>query len=160
GSPSSLETRFRAGATNSPPLLQALAIDIDHDGWTDVIGLSEQHRPVLLHNDGERLLHALQAFGADSAWPGDLIAVTVADLDGDGYSDLIVWSESAGLQVHRNQGNGNHAVRLTLSGHRRVEPAGAVVRSNADGFGTKIAAQADAHWTGGEVTTLSAGLGQ
>src|SRR5207249_837205 len=32
---------FRTGAVDSPALLQALAIDLDLDGWTDIVGLSE-----------------------------------------------------------------------------------------------------------------------
>ena len=43
---------FHEGATDSPPLRQAQAIDLDLDGWTDVVGLSQEGKPVLLHNDG------------------------------------------------------------------------------------------------------------
>jgi tetratricopeptide (TPR) repeat protein len=155
-----LGTRFEAGATNSPSLRQALAVDIDNDGWVDVVGLSAEGRPVLLHNDGKRLALAPEALGADADWPRDVVGVGAADLDDDGHVDLIVWSQSAGLQVRRSRGNGNAALRLELSGHRRVEPAGSIVRSNADGIGAWVAAQADAHWTAAEVATVSAGLGQ
>src|SRR6516162_7259524 len=71
----------------------------------------------------------------------------------------MIWSEG-GLQLHRNKGNCNKALRVQLSGHRRVDSGGEVVRCNADGFGTRVTAQAGAHWTSVEYTTLSAGLGQ
>ena len=49
---------------NSPELRQAVAVDIDHDGWTDVIGLgAEGTGAVFLHNDGERLVHVPSGLG-------------------------------------------------------------------------------------------------
>jgi hypothetical protein len=148
------------GNTNSPPLLQAQAIDLDLDGWTDIVGLSAQRRPVWLHNDGRRLVHAAEALGRDADWPSDLVAVVAVDVDGDGYRDLLTWSESAGLHWYRNRGNGNHPLPILLSGRRGVQPKGTKVRSNADGFGTWVTAQAADLWTGAEATTLTAGLGQ
>ncbi len=158
--PTNIEQRFRAGATNSPPLLQAQAIDLDLDGFTDIVGLSAQHKPVLLHNDGRRLVHAVEALGRDADWPADLVGVAVTDADGDGYPDLLVWSEKTGLHLHVNQGNGNHALKVELSGHQRKDERGNQLRSNADGIGVWIMAQAEDLWTGAENTTLYAGLGQ
>ena len=115
---------FENGATDSPPLLQVQAIDLDFDGWTDVVGLSERRRPVLLHNDGQRLVHRKDAFGPEDGWPRDLVGTAVGLFSGGKYLDLIVWSEAGGLLLHVNQGNGNHALKLVLSGHRRVESFG------------------------------------
>src|SRR5262249_14502011 len=97
---------FHSGPCTSPPLLQAQAVDLDLDGWTDVVGLSEQGVPVFLDNKGGRLEHAPQALGADTEWPQDVRGVTVVDVDGDGFPDLLIWSEATGLQLHVNQGNG------------------------------------------------------
>src|SRR5262245_60900989 len=151
---------FQVGATNSPPLIQASAVDIDYDGWPDVVGLSEQRKPVLLHNDGQRLVHEANAFGRDDDWPNDLISLSMLNVKGGRYQDLLVWSESGGLQAYANQGNGNNALMLVLSGHRRVESTGSIVRCNADGVGTRVTAQVDNLRTGLENTTLAAGLGQ
>ena len=53
-----LTDRFTNGATDSPPLRQAQAVDLDLDGWTDIVGISQDRQPVLLHNDGAgRLVH-------------------------------------------------------------------------------------------------------
>lgn len=152
---------YKAGAVNSPPLIQAHAIDIDYDGWTDVIGLSEQRKPVLLHNDGmARLVQRSEALGVDKEWPTDLIGIAVADFDGDKYADLLLWSETGGLQLRRNLGNSNLAVKLNLTGHRKVEPDGYQVRTNAAGIGTWVTVHAADHHCSALYTTLSAGLGQ
>jgi hypothetical protein len=159
--PRAADKWFRKGAVKSPPLLQAQALDLDLDGWTDVIGLSDKGVPVLLHNTGGQLVHAPEALGADNSWPGLVVGLAAADFSGHGLPDLMVWSETKGLQLHIHQGNGNHGLALTLTGHRRVETkANRKLRCNADGFGVKIFAQAGNHWTGAECTTLSAGLGQ
>src|SRR5207248_10986755 len=93
-------------------------------------------------------------------WPTDLVCLAVADFDCDGYPDLLVWSEKTGLHLHVNQGNDNHALKIELTGHQRKDERGNQLRSNADGIGVWVMAQADELWTGMENTTLSAGLGQ
>jgi lipoprotein NlpI len=163
---------FEAGTTISPPLRQAVAIDIDLDGWTDVVGLSDKGLPVLLHNEGGKLVHLRDAFGRDEDMSRDLIAATVfashsapAPKEGkerscDGFLDLLVWSESEGLQLYGNRGNGNHGIQVELSGRIKAEPEGKSCRCNADGVGTRVTAQSGDLWSEVEYTTLSAGLGQ
>jgi hypothetical protein len=151
---------FRRETVESPPLLQAHAIDLDLDGWTDVVGLSAGLRPVLLHNECGRLVYAREALGRDVDWPRDLVALNVFDADGDGRPDLVVCSESKGLQLHTSADNGNRAVVLELAGHRRLNNRGSSSRCNADGFGAVAMVQAGHHWTAVENTTSSAGLGQ
>jgi tetratricopeptide (TPR) repeat protein len=151
---------FDQGACNSPPLVQAQAIDIDYDGWTDIVGLSDQRVPVLLQNQGGKLAHVPEGLGSDKAWPKDLVAIAAARFSSDPYAHVIVWSESSGLHLHRNGGNGNEALLLDLTGHRKAEMSGSTVRCNADAFGTRVTAQTGNFSTGAELTTLSAGLGQ
>jgi hypothetical protein len=146
--------------TDSPPLLQAQAIDIDLDGWTDVVGLSRERKPVLLHHDGRRLVTPIDALGADSDWPRDLIALLAADLDCDGNPDVLLWSEAEGLQLRRSRGNGHHSLKIALTGHRRIGPKSNPERVNADGIGARVVVEAPGHWTGAEYATLAAGLGQ
>src|SRR5262249_30131989 len=67
--------------------------------------------------------------------------------------------ESGGLQLYASQKNGNHGLQIELWGHRRAELNNATVRSNADGFGTRITVQSADHWANAEYTTLAAGLG-
>ncbi len=136
---------------NSPPLLHAQAVDLDLDGWTDVVGLSAG-KAVLLHNEAGVLTQLPDAFGGD----GGLLAVAAADLDDDGAPDVLLWSEADGLKLRRNLGNGNQGVRLDLSGQRdRMQ-----MRTNEDAIGAWVAVQAGTLWTGGENATVNAGLGQ
>ena len=148
---------FERGATNSPPLLQAQAIDLDRDGWTDVVGLSAAapHLPVLLHNDGTRLVHVREGLGADAGWPKDVQAVAVANFHGDCLPHLMAWSQAGGLELHESQENGNHALIVDLAGTRKAR-----TRCNNDGFGAWVTAQVDYLTTDMEYTTLSAGAGQ
>jgi hypothetical protein len=150
---------FESVATNSPPLRQALAVDVDLDSWTDVVGLSREGLPVLLHNEGGRLVWKPEAFGRDDDWPRDLVALTVCVADGDERPHLLVWSESKGLQEYDNRGNGNRGVRVELRG-RNSKDGQNELRCNADGIGVWAAALAGDLWSGQENTTLSAGLGQ
>ncbi len=152
---------FRPTAVEAPPLLQAQAVDLDFDGWTDVVGLSEKHVPVFLHNSCGKLVHIPEALGADKDWPKDLAGLVVADFLGTGSPSVMAWSEGKGLTLHVNQPNGNYGLLLDLTGERRVESAAnSKLRTNADGFGTKIAVQSGTLWTDVEKTTLAAGLGQ
>jgi cytochrome c-type biogenesis protein CcmH/NrfG len=168
-----LRERFAAGATDSPPLLQAQAVDLDLDGWTDVVGLSQSRAPVLLHNDGTgRLVLRAGALapltlpsppliGGEGRVRGvkanDLLAVAVCDLDGDGLPDVLLWSAAEGLQAWRNLGNGNHGLRLELTGRRDKASS---LRTNADAIGASVTAYAGPLHTMIENTTLAAGLGQ
>src|SRR5262249_4808102 len=78
----------------------------------------------------------------------------------DGFPDLVLWSESTGLQFRKSWGNAHHGLKLDLVGHRRLEPSGSVVRCNRDAVGTRVTAQTADFVTSAEYTTLSAGLGQ
>jgi FG-GAP-like repeat/Tetratricopeptide repeat/ASPIC and UnbV len=149
---------FSAAPVASPPLKQAHAVDLDLDGWTDIVGLSAESKPVLLHNDGTgRLVQRRGALGAEDGWPTDLVAVAVADLFDNCAPDLLLWSEADGLQLRTNQGNGNRALRLELLGIHNPDP---YTRSNSDAIGARVIAQVGTLYTSVENTTLSAGLGQ
>jgi hypothetical protein len=150
---------FEAMATNAPPLRQAWAVDVDLDSWTDVVGLSHEGLPVLLHNEGGRLVWKAEALGRDDDWPRDLVAVTIGAADDDERPHLLAWSESQGLLWYENLGNSNRGVRVELRGRNAIDGQNQL-RCNADGIGVWAAALAGDLWAGQENTTLSAGLGQ
>jgi hypothetical protein len=154
-----VEKWFEEAATNAPPLRQAVAVDLNLDSWTDVVGLSREGVPVLLHNEGGRLVHQPEALGRDADWPRNLIAVTVCPSDSAGRSAVFVWSEKDGLKRYHNRGNGGNSVRVDLLGRNSVDGQNRL-RCNADGIGVWAVAQSGGVWSGQENTTLSAGLGQ
>lgn len=154
------EKWFSRGTLRAPRLHQALAVDVDLDGRPDVTGLSTAGRPVLIHNAGAEMPRLMAGLGSEEAWPAGLAALGVTDLDGDGRPDVLGWSPGEGLWRAGQKDNGNHALLLRVTGHRRVDKGGEAVRTNADGFGTRVIVHAGEHWTCQEYTTLSAGLGQ
>src|SRR5262249_36420797 len=75
-------------------------------------------------------------------------------------SDLLLWSESAGLQLLVSSGNKNHGLAIHLTGRRIVHEGGLESRCNSDGIGTRIITQTQDRAAYAEKCTLSAGLGQ
>ena len=77
--------------------------------------------------------------------------MVVADLDGDGDTDLIVAAADGQLTEVRNDGgNANHAVKLTLKG----------LADNRSGVGTKVEVQAGTSWQKLETVAASGLFGQ
>jgi len=150
---------FTVDRVPGQPLRQAVAVDLNLDSWTDVVGLSRDGLPVLLQNLGGQLLPQAEAFGRDADWPRDLLAVAVCDANGDINPDLFVWSESQGLQWYENRGNGGQGILVRLVG-RRAKDRFYHTRCNYDAVGTWATVQAGDLWAGQENTTLCAGLGQ
>lgn len=153
---------FDRVAAKSPALLQAQVIDLDLDGWPDVVGLTEQHVPVVLHNHEGTLVLAETGLGGKTVWGTDILAFAAADLNGDGRPDLIGWSASKGLQILMQQENKRHGLQIRLSGQRRIDAqnGGEFMRCNADGIGVRVIAQAGTLHTTLENSTLFSGLGQ
>jgi tetratricopeptide (TPR) repeat protein len=154
--------KFEKGVANGPPLMQAQAIDLDFDGWPDIVGLSSEHKPIVLQNQGG-LLSAIpwnQLRGDE--FKTDVISVIAADFGGDGSPGLMTWSESHGLEFFAAEKNLNHGLAIRLVGHRAADPSsgGEARRCNSDGIGTRVIAQADDRLVYMENCTQSASLGQ
>lgn len=148
---------FQPAPLRAPPLLQSSALDVNLDGWTDVVALTSDGRVVVLVNEAGRF--------AARFVPGVADVVAVAPLvtreeGGRVVPKLAVWSREKGLVLLGPTKLSGHALAVRPDGRRGVEPGGAVVRTNADGIGVRVMAQAGGLWTGVENTTLSAGLGQ
>jgi tetratricopeptide (TPR) repeat protein len=145
---------YETGSTNSPPLSHGRVVDVDGDGWFDVVARGSNGEAVLLHNDGKgKLVHLPEALGT---LPKDLLAVTMADLNGRCASDLVVWSEKEGLIVRSAGSNGNQRLRFDLSGRNEKE----TTRSNGDGLGCKVTVQTGKLVTTFENVAFDSGLGQ
>ncbi len=151
-----LATRFAPGALGAPALAHAQHIDLDRDGRPDLLGLSGG-KPVLVQNEGGKFAPRSAAFPELMG----LHAVAVGDLDGDCVPDLLTWTD-AGPGLFRGKATGYSSVRVALSGRRERRDPGSprVLRVNADGIGSRVAATAGLTRAAVELTTLSAGLGQ
>ena len=159
-----LAERFASGTTDSPPLRSATWADLDLDGKTDFVGLSADGKLVFLQGDGAgKFTRRLTPFGPDAEAHFDLVAVAPVDVDGDNNPDVLLWSAAGGLRVFRSAGNGNHGLRIALTGVREVPPPGfdgKPIRTNADAVGCWVRIHAGPLRTAAETTTFSAGLGQ
>ncbi len=147
------ERDFTASEVNAPAFRQATVADVDADGWADVVGLSGEGKPVLLHNQGDGKLAAkIDTFGILTG----VRAFAVANLVSDGNLDLLTLTD-AGVQLHKNNGNGNHTLYLNPTGKRNK---GKNERTSNDGLGARMSAHAGTHWTSAERATMSAGPAQ
>jgi Tfp pilus assembly protein PilF len=139
-------------------LKQAVAVDIDRDSWTDIVGLSSDGNPEMLRNQGDDRLH----------WRGEELGkleaafgIAVADMDGNCTPDLVLLTKD-GLQIRRGLDNGNGAIAIEPTGRRKPVAQGPPrpERTNADGIGCRISIAAGAFNPEAERATVSAGLGQ
>jgi hypothetical protein len=148
---------FAAGITNADRMRTSRIIDLDLDGRFDVVGLANSG-PVLVHNQGDRLVVALDAFGPGATRgldAGKLFAAIVTDLDNDGPADLMIVSD-AGVAAVRSLGNGHNWVKLRLTGMRDV---GKEMRTNRDAVAARLTLHAADLFVEAEQGSQSAGLG-
>src|SRR5207302_1679059 len=109
-----------------------LFCDIDNDGWPDIfvanghveneVALREQdvtlkERPLLFHNDGKAKFTEIGLKSGDGL-KRQLVGrgAAAADIDLDGYVDILLTANSDRPSLFRNQGGKNNAIRLTLEG--------------------------------------------
>lgn len=147
--------RFATANVDSPNLIQGHSIDLDHDGRTDVVGLSADRKPIFLRGDRTRTL-AAASFGTKPEAVPDVLAAVGCDLDRDCRTDLLLWSAGEGLIGFQNTGDRNRGLSIEPSGKREKEAA----RTNRDAIGAKVTAYTGRLHTLIENTTLGAGLGQ
>jgi hypothetical protein len=85
----------------------AAAVDLDLDGHVDIVVGNE----VLMNEGGARFTHLLQPMGAERIFDEGL---SVADLDADGFFDLVKHHPFDGPRVHWGQGDRRQYTRSGL----------------------------------------------
>ncbi len=139
------EVTHTAGVGDTSDSRTVIAADFDNDGWPDlyvvnarnVAGIFSQNQPNRLYrnNGNGTFSDVAAAAGVTCEVPGTGAGASWADFDDDGFLDLYVtngWGvypfRDGPHVVYRNQGNGNHWVKVRLVG----------VLSNRDATGTRV----------------------
>ncbi|WP_044986365.1 FG-GAP-like repeat-containing protein [Sorangium cellulosum] len=122
--------------TGTPGSVHLCAGDFDHDGAADIAtaSVTQSQVSVILGTGGG-------SFGAPTlvsiaATGGVQSSIACRDLNGDGFSDLVVTSPSAArLSILINQGNGSFAAPVAYTNSASGQTAG-IAFGDADGDGT------------------------
>jgi len=114
-------------------------IDYDNDGWKDLfsangdvdnlVANSPQHDTIFQNVGGKQFRDVSQQMGKDFLRVGYQRGSAFADLNNDGFMDLVVTSLNEKPRILLNSAdNGNHWLMVSVRGHH----------SNRDGIGTTI----------------------
>jgi hypothetical protein len=114
-------------------------IDYDNDGWKDLYSAngdidytgpnSKQHDTMWRNIEGRRFEDVSGSLGADFLFEGYQRGSAFADLNGDGFPDIVVTSLNERPRILLNSGgNGNHWLLVDLKG----------TRSNRDAIGAHL----------------------
>ncbi len=107
-------------------------VDYDNDGWLDLFislnGWSGPMPDMLFHNEHGRFVNVSKASGA--ADPGSGFVSLWADLDNDGFPDLVVANgvlkDGSVTQIYRNNGNGTFTNVTAAAGLKESASYGAI----------------------------------
>jgi enediyne biosynthesis protein E4 len=114
-------------------------IDYNNDGWKDLFSANgdiddlsasaQQHDTIFENQDGKEFKDVSKELGSDFLRIGFQRGSSFADLNNDGFMDIVVTSLNQKPRILMNSAdNGNHWLMLQLTGHK----------SNRDAIGAKV----------------------
>jgi len=119
---------LRRVSLNGLHLLDLSVVDLDNDGWLDLVGYGDNGIRVWRNRGQLGFLDVTNALGLDKVRSAE--QVVAADFDGDGDLDLVI-TDGDGLHFWRNDGgNANRLLSVHLQGKR----------SNASALGVRVEA--------------------
>ena len=124
--------------------------DYDNDGWPDIFvadghiedqiervqkRVSYAEPPHLFRNlGGGKFTEVTDKMGKSFASPKVARAAAYADIDNDGFLDVLITTNAGPAYLFHNEGGTNHSLRIKLTGIKsNRDGIGAVVRVNAGG---------------------------
>jgi hypothetical protein len=117
--------------------------DYDNDGWTDIFvanghieneieriqkRVTYAEPPHLFRNVGGKFTEVTEQMGRSFAAPRVARGAAYADVDNDGFLDVLVTTNGGRPALFHNEGGTNHSLRIKLIG----------TRSNRDGIGAVV----------------------
>jgi tetratricopeptide (TPR) repeat protein len=154
--------QFKVSSSDLSGFRSAQVVDIDFDGWWDIVGVGGDTPTVVLGKNTARGLLGqpewLKGLLASKSSPQ---AVVAADFLGDSWPQLLVLHADQPPTMWRTAGNGNRWITVRATGHRKVSGySSKQPRSNSDGIGTRVIVNSGPHTVVWENTTTSSGLCQ
>ncbi|WP_435007438.1 FG-GAP-like repeat-containing protein [Tundrisphaera lichenicola] len=156
-----LKLAWEASPIDAMHLRSAQSVDLDLDGWADLVGLPLPKASLSLpwsRNAGTRFETQLLPLFSDAGRIALIQGFAIADFVGDALPDFVVVRDGLPPQIARNLGNGQHWLALDLAG--RWKTSFDHMRTNSEGLGARLSLEGEGLHVPYDHTTPSAGLGQ
>jgi hypothetical protein len=151
--------------------------DHDNDGWLDIFvanghieneieriqkRVAYAEPPHLFRNEGKgKFAEVTEKLGATFAAPRVARGAAYADIDNDGFPDLLITTNGGRVFLFHSEGGTNHSVRVKLNGTRSNRNGiGAVVRLSAGGEQQEQMLRSGSSYLSASELVLTFGLGK
>jgi hypothetical protein len=151
--------------------------DYDNDGWLDILvanghieneieriqkRVAYAEPPHLFRNEGKgKFSEVTEKLGATFAAPRVARGAAYADINNDGFPDLLITTNGGRVFLFRSEGGTNHSVRVKLNGTKsNRDGIGTVVRINAGGEQQQQMLRSGSSYLSASELILTFGLGK
>ncbi len=151
--------------------------DYDNDGWLDIFAANGHIEPeieqiqkrvtyaepphLFRNTGGGKFVDATATAGTDLAKPRVARGAAYADIDNDGYLDVLLTTNGGPAVLLRNEGGPNHSLRIKLQGTKsNRDGVGAVVAIKSSGERQRMTIRGGGSYLSSSEQILTFGLGQ